>query len=172
MSVMLFSNNPRMRGFLPEGVVRDECAKASSFAPQNQTDASCAFACHIIPGSPLGVLYSARDKIHSGWKLLNHPLYGNYRPHQQPYRSLLVSHTPCTETDPDGITRIEPDPMSLHLLEEALGVYHSVPVLSPDAAPPSLREDCAVLDCELMRLPLLQALSQAGLPQDSLGPLA
>lgn len=53
--------------------------------------------------------------------------------------------------------RIVPDAMSLHLIEEALTVYRSGPVLDPANAPATLREACALLDLELMRLPLEQA---------------
>lgn len=36
------------------------------------------------------VLICARDLAHKGWRLVNHPLYGNFRPHQQPYRSIVL----------------------------------------------------------------------------------
>jgi hypothetical protein len=88
---------------------------------------------------------------------LNHPLYGNFRPHQQPYRSLLLKSNPVAVQNSGGLERVVPDEHSLHLMEEALGLYGRVPVLSPDQAPPAYREDCALIDLELMRLPLDQA---------------
>ena len=104
------------------------------------------------------VLTAARDLVHAGWKLLHHPLYGNYRPHQQPYRSLILhfpSPTP-SETGSD-VQRISPDVMSLDLMEAALGIYQSGRVLIPAEAPASLRDACSLLDYELMRLPLEQS---------------
>ena len=98
----------------------------------------------------LPVVTAARDSIHAGWRLLHHPLYGNYRPYQQPYRSLLLKA-------PANFPISLPDEMSLHLIEEALLVYSGNKVLAPQDAPASLTDACALLDCELMRLPLEQA---------------
>jgi len=110
----------------------------------------------------LPVLTAGRDAIHAGWKLLHHPLYGNFRPTQQPYRSLLLTYDRPRSSDGDG--RITTDAVSLHLIEEALTVYRSVPVLTPEKAPAALRDACSFLDLELMRLPL----QQAGWPADCL----
>ena len=52
------------------------------------------------------------------------------------------------------------DSESLHFIEEALEVFRSSRILTPDMASPVFLKDCAVLDFELMRLPL----QQAGLP--------
>lgn len=102
----------------------------------------------------LPVLKAARDAIHNGWRLTHHPLYGNYRPNQQPYRSLILEY-PTHKTS--GGQKPDPDLTSLHLIEEAMLVYNNCAVLSPRMAPASLLEACALLDCELMRLPLQQA---------------
>ena len=52
------------------------------------------------------------------------------------------------------------DSESLHFIEEALEVFRSSRILTPDMASSVFLKDCAVLDFELMRLPL----QQAGLP--------
>ena len=44
----------------------------------------------LLDGGARDALTMARDRVHQGWRLANHPLYGNFRPHQQPYRSLLL----------------------------------------------------------------------------------
>ena len=62
-----------------------------------------------------------------------------------------------------GFERVLPDPMSLHLIEEALTVYASAPVIEPADAPGALKDACSLLDYELMRLPL----HQAGWPLDT-----
>lgn len=101
--------------------------------------------------------------MHAGWKLLHHPLYGNFRPTQQPYRSLLLRYDgSAVSRDDGGYDRVLPDSMSLHLIEEALTVYRSGSVLEPAGAPDALKQACSLLDYELMRLPL----SQAGWPLD------
>lgn len=108
------------------------------------------FSLVYFDANAVPAILAARDCIHSGWHLLHHPLYGNYRPYQQPYRSLLVKA-------PADFTAASPDETSLHLIEEASLVYNDNTVLAPKDAPASLLDACALLDCELMRLPLEQA---------------
>lgn len=130
------------------------------------------------------VLLAARDLIHAGWRILHHPLYGNYRPYQQPYRSVLLEYGLSAsvvreqgrfpgesgQNDADEasggapVQRVAVDPESLHFIEEALEVFRNSPILTPKMAPPSFLKDCSVLDFELMRLPL----QQAGLPDYSI----
>ena len=110
--------------------------------------------CFLIDGSPLAVLLAGRRLLHAGWRLLNHPLYGNFRPHQQPYRSLLWSREALSRSEE---RRQAPDAWSLRLYEEALALYQGSTVLSPAQAPPALREASGLLDCELLRLTLEQA---------------
>lgn len=105
-------------------------------------------------------------------------MYGNYRPYQQPYRSVLLEYgyspsvtrsrgvlDPRTRNEAalssdDSIQRTPTDPESVHYIEEALEVFGSAPILTPDMASPLYLKDCSLLDFELMRLPL----QQAGLP--------
>jgi hypothetical protein len=122
----------------------------------------------LFNAAALPVLVAARDLIHLGFSLLGHPLYGNYRPHQQPYRTLLLKSGaagPKTVNNNDAVP-LSVDEYSLHLIEEAINVYQSVPGLSPDQAPQVFLDDCAFLDYELMRL----TLSQAGWPAPEAGP--
>ncbi|MFR5879342.1 MAG: GrdX family protein [Cloacibacillus evryensis] len=69
-----------------------------------------------LDGGALDVLYAGRDLIHLGWELLANPLYGNFKPNQQPYRSLILK-------------RIVPGrryrPQSLDLIENAIRVFES-----------------------------------------------
>lgn len=153
MSIVLFSNNPLIGAMSLPG-----------------------WDCHHMAGSALEILEAARDRIHGGWKLLHHPLYGNYRPYQQPYRTLVLergraavfvapSVSGPVASEPgvadSGVPEQSamPDLMSLHLIEEALEVFRSAPVLTPDEAPEVLRRDCAALDFELMQVPIQQFLA-------------
>jgi len=90
----------------------------------------------------LDVLIVARDHIHTGWQLLNHPLYGNFRPYQQPFRSILAQAPKDASTDT----------FSLHLLEQALNIYHDCAHQIIDLAKlhPDLLRDCAYLDRALL----------------------
>ncbi len=113
-----------------------------------QAESRSKFICVFLDTDARPVVTAARDCIHLGWRLLHHPLYGNYRPYQQPYRSLVLAAPGLT----GGL-----DMASLHFIEEALLVYNNNKALAPAAAPVSLLEACALLDYELMRLPLEQS---------------
>ena len=101
----------------------------------------------FIDGSALDVLIAGRDLAHQGWLLANHPLYGNFRPYQQPYRSLLLLPPHCATTH-DAMA-------NLAFLEEALQLYQGpVRKISPQDVPEHMRKDCALLDRELLRATL------------------
>lgn len=89
------------------------------------------------------VLTLARDRIHAGWRLLTHPLYGNIQPFQQPYRSVLLGFP---------YPGSEPDHESLSILEKAILLF------TPSGSGPSplfrdqgINDDYASLDVYLMR---------------------
>lgn len=103
----------------------------------------------------ISVIIAARDAIHSGWKLTHHPLYGNYRPNQQPYRSLILEYPAGKVVSGDYKPQLDME--SLRLIEEAMLVYNNCSVLTPSMAPASMLEASSLLDYELMRLPLQQA---------------
>jgi hypothetical protein len=48
---------------------------------------------HIIwqEGSLLDLLTKARDLVHLGWRLLNHPLASSIKPNQTPYKTLVLA---------------------------------------------------------------------------------
>ncbi len=93
------------------------------------------------------IVTAGRDLIHRGWELQNHPLYGNFRPNQQPFRTLLL------KKDEDAAF----DEYGLHLIEEAMGVYTSCArPLTPALTPPRMLRDCAEIDFELMKETLLK----------------
>lgn len=101
-----------------------------------------------IDGDALDVLIAARDLAHKGWLLANHPLYGNFRPHQQPYRSLVMLPPHKHEASQELCT-------PLYFLEEALALYQGpTPRCSPGTVPEHYRADCAIIDRELLRATL------------------
>ena len=103
---------------------------------------SCSFP---VEGTSLDVLRAARDRVHGGWTVLSSPLYGNLRPHQHPYRSILIEKS---ENQPAGV-----DLLSLELIENALSIYTSQEfcILSPENMTEEVREDFACIDAELMK---------------------
>ena len=151
MSVVLFTNNPLLKSRLPDNPwpVFAQAGLKVAQAVQGGEGAAQKLTCIFFDADAKPVLAAARDCIHNGWKLSHHPLYGNYRPHQQPYRSLVL-----TSPEPGSSG---PDLFSLNLIEEALLIYNNHKVLAPAEAPASLLEACALLDYELMRLPLEQS---------------
>lgn len=40
----------------------------------------------------IGILKICRDYIHSGYRLLSHPLYGSVKPNETPYRTIILKH--------------------------------------------------------------------------------
>lgn len=60
---------------------------------------------HYIDGTYLDVLLQVRDKIHQGYCLLIHPLYGSIKPNQTPYRTLLIEQS--EEIDLRSVVLIE-----------------------------------------------------------------
>jgi hypothetical protein len=154
MSVALLTNNPRWLDCA--GFVWPLCELSNPRALMADSQSLEEWRCFLVEGSPLEVFLAGRRFLHYGWRLMHHPLYGNLRPHQQPYRSLLCrfeGHAPRAAGEP---VRLMVDEWSIRLLEEALALYQNNPVLSPQQAPPALREACSILDFELMRLPLEQ----------------
>lgn len=116
----------------------------STFAPEAGVDLE------LIEGGALDVFFSAKRHLHEGCRLLHHPLYGNFTPSQQPYRSLLMT---CPDTGPDRRADME----SCRLLEAAIERYgsriHNLP--NPGDYPASIREDYAHLDRTLVEEILL-----------------
>lgn len=94
------------------------------------------------------MLTAGRDLVHMGWRLLHHPLYGNFRPRQQPYRSLLLV------SPPHASDRLVVDGPSLRLVEEAAAVFDASPGPRPADVPSALRQACSLLDHELLRATL------------------
>lgn len=102
----------------------------------------------FVKGSSLDVLIRVRDGVHRGDRLLTHPLCGNLRPYQQPFRSVLIEEHPGELVDLD----------SLSLIEEAVAVYKACEdrLLLPENLTEETRADYAFIDAELMRESLEQ----------------
>ncbi len=104
----------------------------------------------IIKGGAVDVISLAKGRILAGCRLLHHPLYGNFTPQQQPFRSLLLS---CPK-DEQGE---KSDTTSYRLIETALERYgshiHNLP--KPEDYPDNVRNDYAYIDRMLLEEILL-----------------
>lgn len=114
-----------------------------------------------VQGTAHDVLCAARDRAHLGWQLLNHPLYGNFRPYHQPFRTVVLKAPEQVGLPGTAAATVSPPPVdaeSLRLLEEALGVYLSCrrQWATPDNVPQEMYDDCAVIDEGLMSATLTQ----------------
>jgi hypothetical protein len=92
----------------------------------------------IWKDSAEAVLVAARDLIHKGHKLLNHPKYGNIQPYQWLYRTLLIS---------DERTHL--DVQSLDLIEDAIYRLTQAKYLS-HRVPETQFEDYQLIDADLI----------------------
>ncbi|WMJ77772.1 MULTISPECIES: GrdX family protein [unclassified Sedimentibacter] len=64
--------------------------------------------CEVIymeNGNYMDVLEMTRDLIHTGCKLLTHPMSGSLKPNQTPYKSIIVSGN--KKTDYESVVLIE-----------------------------------------------------------------
>lgn len=60
------------------------------------------------------ILYEVRNYIHSNYKLLTHPLYGNITPTQTNYRSIVIEPYQALDLD------------SVRLIEDAIGKVENI----------------------------------------------
>jgi hypothetical protein len=108
----------------------------------------------LVKGSSWDVLIAVRDAVHWGARLLTHPLCGNLRPHQQPFRSVLIEEVGKIGELSGALVDLE----SLSLIEEAVLLYRNCQkrLPFPDDLPEETRRDYAFIDSELMRESLTQ----------------
>lgn len=79
--------------------------------------------------------------VHVGWRLIANPLYGNLKPNQQPYRTLVLTKGADSAVDFE----------SLQLIENAIRYYESSHTLSlPGSLPEETDKDFRYIDYMLM----------------------
>ena len=127
--------------FMATDAYDTEEGKKMSMLITNNADLSQQISsCRFIDGSSLEVLVHVRSLVHSGSRLLTHPLCGNLRPNHQPFRSVIVDEY-------TGSADLE----SLTMIEEAVRIYQSCKILLPYELDEPVRKDYAYIDSELMR---------------------
>jgi len=88
----------------------------------NNDLAKCVSNVQFVDGPALSVLIMGRDLIHKGWKLAANPFYGNLKPNQQPYRTLVLSSDRENEL-------VKVEERSLFLIESAITAYSECKVI-------------------------------------------
>ena len=76
----------------------------------------------LLKGTALDVMTEARNLVHAGWNLVTSPLYGNFKPNQQPYRTIVLSKW-------KGVNNMPTDFEFLNYLEEAISIYKDAPII-------------------------------------------
>lgn len=84
------------------------------------------------------IFTAARDRIHKGAVLINHPLSGSVKPNESPYKSLVLS-------DKGEVLDFD----SLSLIEGALAVLRKMPVKNRRYSQQVL-DDFMVIDLDLL----------------------
>lgn len=98
----------------------------------------------LIDGTILDVMIIVRDMIHLGWNLVSSPLYGNFKPNQQPYRTIVLSRE-------KNCKNIAVNFESLSYLEEAINIYRTAPIIRKIGdLPNGMDSDFRSLDFKLM----------------------
>lgn len=89
---------------------------------------------------PLEILKIGRDYIHQNYKLLTHPLYGNFRPHELFYRTILIKKSEHLE--PESLELIENSILKIEdILKKTQKRYASDEVI----------EDYAYIDFQIIK---------------------
>ncbi|MDL2252669.1 GrdX family protein [Ruminococcaceae bacterium OttesenSCG-928-I18] len=86
----------------------------------------------------MGIYTAARDAIHLGAVLINHPLSGSVKPNESPYRSLVLS-----------TRQAEVDEKSLQLIEGAIAVLKKLGIKEREY-PETVLDDFQVIDLDLL----------------------
>jgi len=98
----------------------------------------------LIDGNALDVLTASRDRIHCGWRLASSPFYGNFKPDQQPYRTIVLYEDRAAD-----IASVDLE--SLRLIEDAMASYGNSRALRlPDDFPKRIDMDFRFVDFALM----------------------
>jgi hypothetical protein len=110
----------------------------------NKDLAECVDDARLVEGPAISVLTFARDMIHKGWKLVASPLYGNFKPAQQPYRTLVLSRKIKDE-------HILADSYSIELIESAMHIFRECEIKRiPGDMPDEIDSDYKYVDFALM----------------------
>lgn len=97
-----------------------------------------------MDATSLDVLKKGRALVHEGWELLASPFYGNFKPNQQPYRTLVLRKN-------NGGNGGLPDAQSLSLIEDSVRFYeNSHWIMPPGRLAVNIEKDFRYMDMMLL----------------------
>lgn len=87
----------------------------------------------------MDVLYEARNLIHSGGKLLTHPIVSSIKPNETPYKTIVLSTK-------DNVLDLE----SLEIIENSINLSKNFLDKARRKLTPSIKEDFELIDYKLI----------------------
>ena len=100
----------------------------------------------FVEGGLRDVFVEARDLIHQGAVLLNHPLYGSVKPNETPFRSLLL-HRAKSSTE-EACASVDPE--SVRLIGNAINTCDKF-IVKKEITDPRLLQAFQVVDLSLLK---------------------
>ena len=105
----------------------------------NATYPDCAY--YRQENNVYQIFVAVRDAIHTGARIVSHPLSGSVKPNNNPYKSVVLSNH---DHAPNSL-----DFKSLRIIEDAIATLKKLPVKHIDFSEAVL-EDFRVIDLELI----------------------
>lgn len=97
----------------------------------------------------IDVLTIIRDKIHSGHKLLTHPLSGSVKPNETPFKSILITKQ-----------KKSLDAESLRIIEESIVTCRKFGKSKFAVMTDEILDDFSAIDCSLIDNAMASAIAQ------------
>jgi hypothetical protein len=109
--------------------------------PMSKDELEKVCCVEFVDGSTMEVFSRARDYIHSGHKLLTHPIMSSIKPNQTPYRTVVITGEAGKEVDLQSLQYIEE---AIHTTEKFLRNF-GIPVWTE-----KILEDFQLIDYDLI----------------------
>lgn len=109
--------------------------------PMSKAELEGKFSVEFVDGSTTEVFNKVRDYIHSGHRLLTHPIMSSVKPNQTPYRTVVITGKPSAGVDLQSLQYIEE---AIHTTEKFLRNY-GVPVWTE-----KILDDFQLIDYDLV----------------------
>ena len=95
-------------------------------------------SCKYLETDVMGIFNAVRDAVHTGARLISHPLSGSVKPNESPYKSVVVD-----------VVKEPLDFKSLQIIEDAITTLKKLPLKNREYSGQVL-EDFRVIDLDLI----------------------
>jgi len=109
--------------------------------PMSKTELEKISYLEFVEGSTMEVYRKTRDLIHSGHRLLTHPIMSSVKPNETPYRTVVITKESFGEIDLQSLQYIE---QAIHTTEKFLRDF-GIPDWKPEVL-----EDFQLIDYDLI----------------------